>query len=340
MAASAANDKLAQAEKLVSDLQFSEAERMLQAASAVPNNDRATVIRIVELQAISAASLKHRDRAQTLFRTLLSIDPDHHLAADYSPRVTTPFFEARRWVAEHGALRAEPDMRGASTAVPPGIHVVSDPFTLAKKARFHLRGSEASWWTTESPLTAGEAQAVLGTNPPPVAWWAELLNDRDGVLFGVGSESAPILPQAEIVPAIPTPPPIVAAAPWAESPSAATGQVSASTTPAEPRYRPGAYAAAGVGVAALIGGAVCGVFSRQAQSTLDGVNPNSAGLVSGITQRDAFGLKNQVVTDGTAANVLFVGGGVLTAAGVALWFFGGSVAVTPAAGGVAASGTF
>ncbi len=99
------NPELPRARQSLEELRYAEASTALEAARARPGNDRGTLLQILELQGVVAATLRQQDKARTAFQTLLSLAPAHQLVGDYSPRVMTPFFEARAWVDEVGALR-------------------------------------------------------------------------------------------------------------------------------------------------------------------------------------------------------------------------------------------
>jgi len=81
----------------------------------------------------------------------------------------------------------------------------------------------------------------------------------------------------------------------------------------------------GVGVAALVGGAVTGILGASKQSSLNNECPNHTCAYHTAAEEKSFNSdKDSLKTYGTATTALLIGGGVLAATGVTLFIAGGS----------------
>jgi hypothetical protein len=78
------------------------------------------------------------------------------------------------------------------------------------------------------------------------------------------------------------------------------------------------FITSGAGVVAVGIGLAFGLASTQARARITFATTNDAGLTTSLTQREATILESQARSQATLANVLFVGGGVLAAAGAVL----------------------
>ncbi|HEX4620924.1 MAG TPA: hypothetical protein VH208_05085 [Myxococcaceae bacterium] len=327
---------LAAAERAAQELRLNDAASELELASRVEGNSRATVLRILELQGVVAASLRQAKRAETYFRQLLALDPSHALSTDYAPRVATPFFEAKSWVAVHGSLRAEarpPVLDGAAvTAL--RVTVSTDPLKAARRVRFHLRSLGGEWTAAVVPLESGAAEAP--TKGARVDWWAEVLGENQAQLFLLGTEEAPLAaatppppPREEAAATLLPPPPIASAS---------------ARVPAAPAYRPLSYVLMGLGVAAGATGVVCGYQSSHDLALINDASRDPSGTVVGMTQRRAFDLASHARTEARWGNSLMGAGAGLVLGGALVWWLGRdgsstvSLAVQP--GGLALTGTF
>lgn len=105
------------------------------------------------------------------------------------------------------------------------------------------------------------------------------------------------------------------------------------------------YVTAGVGVLALGGGAVLGILSQSKASSAE---DSCIGSICQESTEDEFESASSMAT---AANILFISGGVLAATGVTLIIVGGEkngetdmstahIAISPAGGGLFATGRF
>jgi hypothetical protein len=320
----APNPHLTAAEDHVAQVRYSEAEKSLGIARAQPKNPRETLLRILELQGIVAATLNQAPKARGYFQHMLSLDPERKLPEGLPPRVRTPFYEAKGMVSEATPMvfTATPE------STPEGLvlqaKLSADPMTLARKVRFHLKPQNGSWAVTDKPLTAGAASLTAG--PGRFEWWAELLGEQDATLFTAGSEGKPFADGASLEP--------VAVAPPTDVPVIVTPQASSS------RVHPAAWVCfAGAGATA-IGGVVAGVMSRGNNGRVDNAPKDADGFVTGLTQRQAAGLREQARTQAVAANVLFGAAAALAGTGAVIWIFSGSdkVALVPGPGGVVVVG--
>lgn len=167
---------------------------------------------------------------------------------------------------------------------------------MIEKVRFVVtEGAEPT--TKEVAVETSTAQLSLGAWG---TWRAELLRNADAVLlevgpFSVGSRPAPD-PVAERAPST-----MVSARPTASIPLRTVG-----------------FITSGAGVVAVGIGLAFGLASTQARARITFTTTNDAGLTTSLTQREATILESQARSQATLANVLFVGGGVLAAAGAVL----------------------
>jgi hypothetical protein len=327
-AAAASLPKVEEARKLIDDLELEAGLKALDAAEKNEGNDRAVVLEILTLQGIAWGTLGKDAKTRDAFRKLLVLDPDAKLPGDLPPRVRTPFFEAKEWASTNGPLAATPGAElgdGLVRAVK--LTMEKDVLRMARLARFHLK-SDGAEQVVEVPFTAGKAVAPIGKTT--VSWWAEVLNERKGVLFQVGSAKKPREEWTGVSPtasAANDQPGVIAEAPVAGGWRRPTGFVLVGA----------AAVAAGVGV-------VMGLGSNAARAKMTGATRDGLGRVTNLTQREAAALETSAHTQASVANVLFGVGGALGAAGVVLVVMGPSgtpaVALSPTPGGVVVTGAF
>lgn len=321
--------KLEEAQRLVEDLDFEAALKVLDAAEKTEGNDRATLKEIYTLQGIAFGTLGKEAKTRDSFRKLLLIAPEATLPSDLPPRVRTPFFEAKDWVSTNGPLLAVPSAE-LSEGLVRSVKVLmqKDVLRLARSVRFHLKSGSADQ-TIDAPLASNQAVALVGK--PAVTWWAEVLNERGGVLVELGSARQPrddgVVAAAPVVTA--APPPSV------ELPAPVTGGG---------WRRPVGIAAVGAGAVAAGVGLILGVQASDARRRVTNADRDELGRVTSISQRDAQALETTSRSQAVIANVLFGVGGGLAAAGVVLIIIGPDsspvVALSPAPGGVVLSGSF
>jgi hypothetical protein len=311
---------------------YAEARASMAKAKAKPGLDRAKLLRILEVQAIAAGQMRQGEAARDAFRELLLIDPEHKLGAEYAPRVTTPFFEARQGVLDTGALSFVPAppavADGKITAI--GV-VVKDPASLAKSVRFHVGEKTAAF---KVPEDGSVTLQVDGGEL--VSWWAELLGENTSQLQLIGSAKVPRVEKAPEKPIAPPPaPPLEAAGPSITQP--------ASTPAVASPLRGIGIAAWGVAAASAAAGAIFAVSSSADFSKIDRATRDQQGIITGLTEKDAYALSASGGQKATIANSLFIGAGVLAAGGLVLFLVGAPserVAVAPTPNGVSVSGRF
>lgn len=311
----APNPKIREGRKQLEDLELEKAARTLAAAEAVQGNDRAQVLELLELQAIVFGTMNKEPKARDAFRQLLTLNPEFKLSGDHPPRVRTPFYEAKDWVAENAPLQLEPGATIGPKVTGLTVVVKKDTLRLVKKARFVLTEGPAPL-TRETPIEAGAAKVAL--EAAKVAWRVELLGKHDEVLLELG----PFTHEGTEKPAQ-----IVAAQ---TKPVEATTVTEERKKQGEPTttswLRPAGYAAAGAGVVAIGVGVAFGLLSSDARARVTGATANEAGLITGLSQRDAAAAEAQARQQATIANVMFGIGGSLVAAGVVLFFVGAPAA--------------
>jgi len=327
------NADLDKASALLDELNYKQAAPALDAAWKRPNNDRTQVLKILELQGVVAATLNQAPKATAYFQQLLALDPGHTLAGDLPPRVMTPFYEARGRTTDkaldfHAVKAAASNGRVIQVAAD-----VNDPTRLAKKVRFHLRNDGGGW--AVSTQDAASKHAAASADGKRVEWWAELLNEYDGVLASLGDEGKPQLegeatqPVAEVMPPPPPPP---------------NETVAASTSAPWPAGRWAGIAIGAAGVIAIGVGVAEGLQASSLRDQVNGAKQDANHNVNGITQAKAFQLDAQQRTAATVANACLIGGAVLAAGGVTLVVFSGpgdtQVSLVPAGAGVGLSGSF
>jgi hypothetical protein len=314
------NPDLSQARLLLEELRYAEASSALEVARARPGNDRATLLQILELQGVVAGMLRQQVKARTAFQTLLSLAPDHQLVGDYAPRVMTPFFEARGWVDEFGALRLEPApaVKTDTSIERLAVRLPSDPMKLGQVVRFYVREDTAPWIQRDAPIENGEASvAVQGGQ---VRWWVELIDEHQAVLTTIGSAESPL---TEIT----------------VQAQALLDALKHGPEVARTPMRTAGYVLLGVAAGSGVAGSLFGLRSRNARSEIEDAPVDEQGLTIGLTQKQAQELDERARSSARLANVLFGMAGVAAVAGGTLWVLGAPVKVSASPAGVALEGT-
>ena len=181
-----------------------------------------------------------------------------------------------------------------------------DQLSLARTIRLFARVGDGPVEQLEQPAATQVSMAVSGTE---VAWWGQLIGDRDAVIGEVGTGAAPVL--ETIRPDVPKTPggaPLSRADSFAESSEWSALRISA-------------VVVAGLGVASLGTGAVFGVRSSQSRSQFDQAT-SAMQLISSLTRAQALQLDANARSQALIANVLFVTGAALVVTGVVLWLLG------------------
>ena len=355
-----ANPELDKANRLLFDQKYADAARALDSAAKVSGNSREVVLRIYELQGIVYGQLGQATKAREAFQSMLSLDPKRDLNGKYNQKVLNAFAAAKDWSDANPAL----DFKSAKAALDAKNRVMqlaakvkSDTMKLTRKVRFHLRPDEGRWVQQDSELQG--AYAAANTDAAGVEWWAELLGDNERVLAVVGAENDPVregtakdkapapvvvadVPKKEESTVIP-PPPVEEKKPEVKE----EVRAEPGSNPSNP-LRPVSYGLMGAGVVALGVGAFFGGQSFSLRGQIKGAKENMNGLVTGMTQRQAFALEQQASSSALIANVLFVAGGAVAVTGGICWLVSGtssssseaSLRVAPTLGGVVVSGGF
>lgn len=303
---------LDQARAELKALRYPAAEKSLKAAANATGLSRAEVLEFYELKALTAAGSNRVPEARAAFTTLLTLDPAFKLKGKPAPRITTTFFEARSAAREQGALEVHLAAQPTSGRVGPVRITVFDAAKLVRTVVAELE-TQTGTRSVSVPSTGGSFEVAEAT----VAVRVTVKGEQDWVLLALEPTryEAPAAPVAA-----------VAAAP--EAPATVTQQ----TATVEPRFRPLAYALAGTGAAALATGLVFGLLAQNARTELMRVD---------LTRAQALTLAPEAVAKATIANVLFISGGTLLAAGVVTFLLGlppPPVAVVPVRGGVVITG--
>lgn len=325
---------LAEADAAVAKLQFAPAAKALERAEAAVGNDRPTVLRIYALQGIVWASLNRGEAAVEAFKKLLVLDPEHQLARSYAPRVMTPYYEARGWVAGHPAMTLEQGSVNRDQGLVTRVSVLlsADPLNLGRAIRFHLRAAGAPWQTLDVPLDANRS-AVVEPRFASGSFWAQLLGPREAVLLELGDEAHPFALEA-----VREAPRLSTSEPLPASPGEPAASLAAAPAPSSPRLRPLAWGALAAGVAAGGAGAYFAVASQSARQQFSAAERGPDGVVTGITQRQAQQLDATARTDAAVGNACFIAAGVLAAASITAFVIGSTLRVAAAPTGVSVSG--
>jgi hypothetical protein len=325
--ASAENPPLEQAKAWLDKLEYTEAGKSLDLALELSGNDRETLLSIYELKGVIAGFLKDPEHATQAFRVMLAMDPKRKLRAKYPPRVTTPFFEAKGWVAEHGALtmtrEAPVDHDGRIERI--GVSV-TDPMQLATAVRFNWSADGESHTSVVVLKANGAALPVSGVQ---VKWHAALLALRDGVLLELGSEAQPLDEEAKTRAPVqpiepkhePEPPPVVERpllpAPVVE-PAPPVTIAAKPPPPQRTRFWVPSAVVLGVGLIAAAAGIPFGAQSAADYASFDSITTTDT-FANDWTRQRALDTIGRAKDSAMTANVLFAcGGAVALAAGIAL----------------------
>jgi hypothetical protein len=300
------NPSLEAAQKAVNELRYPDARPLLIKARLTPNLDRGSLLEILWLQGLVNASLGQGDAARTAFRALLSIDPDYTPKKEQPPKVMTPFYEAKGWVATTKPLRmaALPPQREDRRVKVIGLRVSADPMSLIVGVKFHVLGQP------DARVELKNGTAMREVDADEVSWWAELIGEREAQLQLLGSKESPIVDRG--VEAIPEgqheeTPQLVE-----EHPGVFSGSHTRS------------YVTLGVGAGVLVAGCIFGGLAASITGQLKNPTRDATGAVTSLTQRQAFSLDYQERTYAVLANTLITLGIAVLVVGVVLFFVGGS----------------
>lgn len=306
----AAEPNLERAKALVGSLQFPAAKTALLEAKKAQGLTHAEVLDLYELSGIVAGSTKDARGATEAFRVLLVLEPAFKLKGKYSPKVTTPFFEARALAKQAGTPTLELERGEHDNGVLTKLVLRSpgDGGGLVKQVRLDLQEDGAA----RSVTLPWAAQLEVPVHGRKVTVTSALLSEAGWRLV----EPAALISEA---PAPPPPPPPAVTVP----PSVA---VQPAPPPPASSVRTVGYVLGGVGIAAVGLGVFFGVRSQTARSTvLDAVHD---GVVTGLTRAQALELNREISTSATLANITFAAAGALIIGGVVCWFVGAPVSTT------------
>lgn len=291
------------AREAMDDLKYPEAKALLQKARQQSGLQRAELVEILWLQGLVAASLNQPDAARASFRALFAIDPEHQPERDYPPKIMSPYYEARGWIATNkplGFAQLPATVEGGRVKRI-GVKVQADPLALVAGVRIHVVGAD----TTEHSLK--NLAATRDVDAETVSWWAELVGERNAELARIGSADQPVVDTAKREDTVAVAPqPVV---PVVED------------KPMSP-MRTGAFAAAAAGVASFGIGLVFGIRSNTMANALRSRTRDADGVVIGWSQTEAINFELQQRREAGVANALFVTAALLVAVAVVLFILG------------------
>ncbi|MBK7859380.1 MAG: hypothetical protein IPJ65_12310 [Archangiaceae bacterium] len=310
-AASGGATQLSAAEAACYQLDYAGCLELLQKAKAEPNNSRATLLRILELEGVTAAQLKQPMRAQDALRTLFLLDRDHKLTGNYAPRVNTEILEAKAWARANGVLEltTEAPKLGPTAVESLGVTLAKNPLGIARAVKVYQRAPGAQAKVTE--LKADPTAHRVAAKGAVIEWWVQVLGANDAVLLEVGSEQAPLIAKVEAQ--------VVVEAPVAR---AVEPVVSLDEAPPGPRFRPAAWTLVALGAVSAGVGVYFAASTAGARSQLENPMRNADGWVTNRTQVQAMALESSMRRDAWVANGLFAAAGALALTGLILFIAG------------------
>jgi tetratricopeptide (TPR) repeat protein len=188
-----AGDAMQRARQAYDDMEFDAALRAVDQALGDPQAQPPDLVDAYRVRGLSLSALERLDEALEAFRAMLSIDPKAAIAADTSPKLAAPFFQAlamSRDVKPIALTHAAPPATGRPAAL--GVELRSDPQGLVKGVRLVHRGPGGGWQRTPAQALAGAPRASF---PPPtgeaVEYFFEALTGQGGVLARVGGPDKP-----------------------------------------------------------------------------------------------------------------------------------------------------
>lgn len=186
--AQAANPYLDEARVLARELKFTEAIALLQVARQVPNLDRTQRIEVLELLAKCHVAEGDRPEAEAAFSELLSLEPEHEIDRETSPKIIEVFDEVKR--------RLFPDQRVTlveETAPPGRVRArVVDPFKRVSFVLLMVRTGEGPWEANEVTLEGRMLDVPTPVSPTEtVSWYLQAKGTQGVVLATLGSAETP-----------------------------------------------------------------------------------------------------------------------------------------------------
>ncbi len=316
----------------IKGLQFAQALKDLKALEQKSDLSRDQALELYELKGVAAASLNDGAEAQKAFEIMLGIDGNATLKGRYSPRVMTPFFEARSLVKEQGpiAVTITPSFEGGLVR---SLEFTRSGLssTLMKRLSVQVREvADGGWRRVDTTWQAGKATVPVKGKSVDVM--VRGLTDQDWELYAPAEVKHFEAPRAAAA--------VVADAPR-ETPvepvrHSAPDEGLTTAPAAEPKLRPVAWGlfatgAVGVGVGVTLLGTAAGLKAQFDNATTEG------GVVTGLTRADALALQKDMQTRQTVGVALLAVGAAAGIAGGVVWALGSpespKVAVTPTQGG-------
>lgn len=300
---------LVRAEDALLALDYRAAQASLETAYTSPGNDRAMLLRILELRGLTAAALKDEAVANESFRVLLSLDPGHAFSSEHAPRIRELYEAVRAELAGAGPLQLAEVEGSPDTNI--RLRVENDVYGIARDVRVFFVHED---WTIEVASSAVEDHAVSIPTPSLdlQGWWADLIGPHDSVLVSVGGPAALKSP----------PRPLtlsrfdVLVPDW--KPASTQEQARVRPVREIPKVTWGLWAGA---AGSLLTGTVLAVMSDSQRRSVLTAERDSMGRVIGMTQREAFAAEQSASDQSRFAAWGFAAGVGLAAAGGAVWWW-------------------
>lgn len=187
-AVATSSSTLAEAEAAFEDLKFEKtrdlANRSLELGRASPDEMQ----RLLYLIGVSEAALDQPEAAQAAFSKLLSLNPDATMAQDLSPKLRSPFMEAKGRTIEQGELGARASF-GTENRI---VVELNDPIGMARRVELSVRGSKTGSFVKSFKQAAKRLE--FSRIPGPYLEYTIVASDEHGNrLLQEGSESEPLV---------------------------------------------------------------------------------------------------------------------------------------------------
>ncbi|MBL8954181.1 MAG: hypothetical protein JNK82_25615 [Myxococcaceae bacterium] len=284
-----ANPYLEEGRRLATELKFAEAIEQLKVARQVPGQREAEQAEVLDLLARCYAAEGRRGEAQATYEALLVVEPSFAPDRSLSPKILEAFDSAKEKVFPKEYLKLVP------LAAPPGLARlrVVDPWQRASSYALRLRVDTDEVWSV-TPLTPEQGLLTVELAGAPLRtleWFVTAFDARGEPVAGYGTAEAP---QRHTVPMV------------------AVGTMTVRETPRIQRWP--AWVAVGLGVAAVIVGAVFQVNAMSRARLLDDRSMPPGDWAD--TAREAHALSARDATLGTS---LFVVAAIASGVGAAVF---------------------
>lgn len=288
---------LERAWQLVGDLKFKQAAAALAPLRDAKDLERAQVLKLLELQARVAGSQGQPEEATRLFEALLELDPAFTIQGKASPKITSPYFEARAAVFKRGALELEVTLSESAGRVTGGA--------------VSLKGRADRIVNLEATIDEDGVSRKLVVKPGPLPLKGTTVSVK---VVGRDARGWVLVSRERTLAATPPPPaPIVEPAP---------AMLELPAEPMVPKRHPGrtvgAIALGGAAVAGIVGASFFGVGSN-ARSELERAVASRMGDVLPITALRADQLNASVALGRDGSTAAWISLAVLGAISAAAW---------------------